>query len=170
VLSDVEFILQNDKIFIFGSDPEGMYLECFHTETGSNIFRFCTCYWFDRVSWFNFTEIEELIKKLKDKSPVVRYYVAKALGRRGEKASSSIPALIQALKDEDSNVRCIAAETIGEIGTTAVSAVPALIEALEDKDWSVRKAAAKTLKKLTGKNFNPKPELDKSEESEFGEQ
>jgi HEAT repeat protein len=82
--------------------------------------------------------VEPLIMALKDKSPIVRRNVLKALGGIGN--PNAVKPLIDALKDEDFIVRGNAATALGQIKDA--NAVQALIDALGDKSPIVRRNAA----------------------------
>lgn len=46
----VELVRLDDKVFVFGVESHGAYMEAFDTDTGLCLYRFCSCY------WFNFSE------------------------------------------------------------------------------------------------------------------
>jgi hypothetical protein len=46
----VELREKGGRIYVFGAESHGMYLEVFELATGKCLYRFCTCY------WFNFSE------------------------------------------------------------------------------------------------------------------
>jgi hypothetical protein len=43
---DVALQQQGDVLLLFGAESHGMYVEAFRANTGENVFRFCTGYWF----------------------------------------------------------------------------------------------------------------------------
>ncbi len=89
-------------------------------------------------------QVTELLTKLKDTDPAVRFSAARALGEIKDK--SAVPALMEALKDERSFVRSYAAKALGAIKDN--SAIPALIDALKDDDPSVRQSATEALDEI----------------------
>jgi HEAT repeat protein len=100
--------------------------------------------------------LEELLGKLKDNDPGIRYWAARELGHRGAQAKDTVPALTEALKDKDSNVRLGGAYALGEIGADAKAAIPALQRALKDPAEAVRKGAAYALQRIQEPNANVK--------------
>jgi hypothetical protein len=46
----VEMLVSDDRLFVFGAESHGIYAECFRLDDGKPLLRFCTCY------WFNFSE------------------------------------------------------------------------------------------------------------------
>jgi hypothetical protein len=46
----VELRERGGVVHVFGAESHGMYLEAFEAAAGKNLYRFCTCY------WFNFSE------------------------------------------------------------------------------------------------------------------
>jgi HEAT repeat protein len=99
---------------------------------------------------------EELLGKLKDNDPGVRYWAARELGHRGAQAKEAVPALTEALKDQDKNVRMGGAYALGEVGPDAKAAIPALQRALKDPAEAVRKGAAYALQRIQEPNANAK--------------
>lgn len=93
--------------------------------------------------------VEPLIKLLSDKSPILRWSAAIALGKMGDKRA--VEPLIRALSDKkklymsgDVGYVCVeAAKSLGKIGDNA--AVDALINVLSDKRKELRIQAAKAL-------------------------
>jgi HEAT repeat protein len=96
--------------------------------------------------------LEELLGKLKDNDPGIRYWAARELGHRGAQAKDAIPALTEALKDRDSNVRVGGAYALGEIGPDAKAAIPALQRARQDPAEAVREGAAYALQRIQDVN------------------
>ncbi|MBW2040104.1 MAG: HEAT repeat domain-containing protein [Deltaproteobacteria bacterium] len=88
--------------------------------------------------------IEELIRDLQDKNPLVRWTSAEELGRL--KDVRAVEPLIAALRDKDEGVRREAAKALGQIGDPR--AVEPLGEMLEDKDEFVRMNALWALEKI----------------------
>jgi len=43
----VELVTTENTLMVFGKESHGMYLEAFDKKTGKNLYRFCTCYWFN---------------------------------------------------------------------------------------------------------------------------
>jgi HEAT repeat protein len=95
---------------------------------------------------------EELLGKLKDNDPGIRYWAARELGHRGAQAKDAVPALTEALKDPDSNVRLGGAYALGGIGPDARAAIPALQRALKDPAEGVRQGAAYALQRIQDPN------------------
>jgi hypothetical protein len=46
----IELIVSEDRLFVFGAESHGVYAEAFNLRDGTPLVRFCTCY------WFNFSE------------------------------------------------------------------------------------------------------------------
>jgi hypothetical protein len=46
----IEILVSDDRLFVFGAESHGMYAEGFRLDDGKPLLRFCTCY------WFNFSE------------------------------------------------------------------------------------------------------------------
>lgn len=46
----VELVISDERVFVFGAESHGAYLEAFDLSDGRPLVRFCTCY------WFNFSE------------------------------------------------------------------------------------------------------------------
>jgi len=101
--------------------------------------------------------LPNLLEKLKDPDPKIRYWAAKHLGHQGSKAADVVPTLTEALKDQDKLVRMGAAYALAEIGPDAKPAVPALQNALKDNDAKVRKGADYALKQIR----KPRPKSPK---------
>jgi HEAT repeat protein len=102
-------------------------------------------------------DVDDLVKKLKDKDPDVRRAAAVELGKAGQGAAAAAPALVAALKDADAFVRRYAAEALGVIGADPKIAVPALARLLRDanekKDTQL--AAVGSLAKLGAAGVAP---------------
>jgi HEAT repeat protein len=92
--------------------------------------------------------VRELIGKLKDKDPGIRYWAARQLGHHGAEAAEVVPALTEGLNDPDKVVRMGSAYALGDVGPGAKDAVPALQAALKDPEKDVRDGAAYALKKI----------------------
>lgn len=86
--------------------------------------------------------VPALIAALKDADPVVRQFVAYALGEIGPGAAEAASALALALDDGESPVRSAAAEALGAIGPAAKEHAPALTQRLSDSGDYVRIKAA----------------------------
>lgn len=91
--------------------------------------------------------LQTLIETLKHKDPSIRYDIADALGRIGDK--TAVDALIPLLEDEDYDIRWRAADALGKIGDK--TAVDALLLALKDKSSAVRSSAADALGQIGDK-------------------
>jgi HEAT repeat protein len=104
--------------------------------------------------------LEELLGKLKDNDPGIRYWAARELGRRGAQAKDAVPALTEALKDQDKNVRMGGAYALGDVGPDAKAAIPALQRALKDPAGEVRQGAAYALQRIQGPTGNAKDGKD----------
>ena len=100
--------------------------------------------------------LEELLGKLKDNDPGIRYWAARELGHRGAQAKDAVPALTEILKDKDGNVRMGGAYALGEIGEDAKAAIPALQRVLKDPVEGVRQGAAYALQRIQDPNANAK--------------
>ena len=95
------------------------------------------------------TDVDDLIKQLKDGDSGARRAAARDLGKGGVESKSAVPALIRALRtDKDLFVRRFSAQALGDIGPDAKSAIPALTAALNDSKQEVQIAAAGALGKL----------------------
>jgi hypothetical protein len=46
----IEILVADDHLFVFGAESHGIYAECFRLDDGKPLLRFCSCY------WFNFSE------------------------------------------------------------------------------------------------------------------
>jgi hypothetical protein len=42
----IEMVVTDQLLFVFGAESHGAYAEAFRLEDGEPLFRFCTCYWF----------------------------------------------------------------------------------------------------------------------------
>src|SRR4051812_20969880 len=95
-------------------------------------------------------DVDDLIKKLKDKDSDVRRQAAKDLSDVGADAKPALSLLIRSLKDSDVYVRRFSAQAIGNIGADARSALPqmraVLLDTRESKD--VQEAVAAALGKM----------------------
>ena len=89
-------------------------------------------------------QIENNIKKLKDKEWNVRYFAVETLGKIGD--ARAVEPLIFALKDEQYRVRRVAAKALGNIGDTR--AVEPLILAFKDEDFLVNESAIRAIGKI----------------------
>jgi hypothetical protein len=47
----IEMVVSEQRLFVFGAESHGAYAEAFRLSDGVPLFRFCTCY------WFNFSEL-----------------------------------------------------------------------------------------------------------------
>ena len=106
---------------------------------------------------------EEILKRLKDSDPSMRWNAVIDLGQTGD--PRAIPHLIPLLKDQDVFVRNNAALTLGELD--AKSAIGDLIETLGDTEQVVRDSAFTVLKRLTKQTIKFDP-FGKKEEREKG--
>lgn len=106
---------------------------------------------------------EEILKRLKDPDPGVRWNAVIDLGQTGD--PRAIPHLVPLLKDEDVFVRNNAALTLGDLD--AKGAIGELIEALGDSEQVVRDSAYTVLKRLTKQTIKFDP-FGKKEEREKG--
>jgi hypothetical protein len=50
----IELVVSDGRLFVFGAESHGAYAEAFNLKDGTPLLRFCTCY------WFNFSEEWEL--------------------------------------------------------------------------------------------------------------
>lgn len=107
---------------------------------------------------------DEIIKKLKDPDPGVRWNAVIDLGQTGD--PRAIPHLVPLLKDEDVFVRNNTALTLGELD--AKSAVGDLIEALGDSEQVVRDSAYTVLKRITKQTIKFDPFSSRKEDREKG--
>lgn len=60
--------------------------------------------------------VPALTEELKNKDSMIRYWVARGLGKIGREAQSAIPALTEALKDASESVRISAAYALWKLG------------------------------------------------------
>lgn len=95
--------------------------------------------------------VPPLIKALKDRDLVVRWYAADSLGRLRAAAASATPALIAGLSDptNDKDVRRNIAKALGRIGKPAAAAADALRAALSNDDRLYRIEAAVALYRIS---------------------
>lgn len=77
------------------------------------------------------TNVDALVRSLKQANPGVRGMAAMELAELGPGAKSAVPALAEAVLDRDLNVRYWAATALKAIGPDAKAAVPALVKALD---------------------------------------
>jgi len=77
-------------------------------------------------------DVEDLVKKLKDRDPEVRRAAAVELFNAGQAAKSAAPALIAALKDNDAFVRRYSIQALGVVGAEPATVIPALVAAMTD--------------------------------------
>lgn len=109
---------------------------------------------------------------MKNKDPVFRARVARALGTHGARARAFVPLLIEALRDKEMAeakdrgdawpvyiAEFSAAVALAEVGKDSV---PGLAKALGDRDPLVRRQAALALSLLGGKNKEAAPALQES--------
>lgn len=89
----------------------------------------------------------ELIARLGDPDPAIRWNAARALGKI-HAGPAGIEALVRACTDKVPEVREHAAEALGDIGPPAASAVPALTGLLSDENFKVRRDSARSLGKI----------------------
>lgn len=87
--------------------------------------------------------VQQIIKALSDKSPLVRSSAAEQLGMIGKK--EAIKPLLRRLADSNSYVRSIAARSLGDLLVDQKSSPPALIKRLKDADELVRIDTAESL-------------------------
>jgi len=90
--------------------------------------------------------IQELIRDLQDKQPLVRWTAAEHLGRSHD--ARAVGPLIEALQDEDGGVRREVTKALGEIGDSR--AVKPLAKMLDDREEFVRVHALGALEKIGG--------------------
>ena len=90
--------------------------------------------------------VEEMIKKLKDENPLVRWHPVEQLGRA--KDARAVEPLIEALRDRDEGVRREAIKSLGKIGSAR--AVDPLGRMLKDSDEFVRLNALWALENIGG--------------------
>lgn len=90
-----------------------------------------------------------LIAQLAAVRAVERALAADELGKRGEVASSAVPALRRALVDEDRRVRASAVLALGGIGRLPPDAQADMRRALLDPDEEVRFSARAALRRLS---------------------
>jgi Family of unknown function (DUF6288)/Carbohydrate esterase, sialic acid-specific acetylesterase/HEAT repeats len=91
---------------------------------------------------------EELLEGLKSWSPVMRYYSAEAIGKRG---GNFTPILLKMLAEKNRYTRYGAVEALGRLGKNATSALPQLRAILQDPDTWLQALAAETLARLGDK-------------------
>ena len=89
--------------------------------------------------------VEDYEKELHSHDWKTRRKALKALGKRGEEASSAIPAIEPRLKDTHWKVRGWAALALGYIGPAASGSVPLVIPLLKDSKKTVRNYACLAL-------------------------
>lgn len=94
-----------------------------------------------------FQVIKQLSMALADRSWHVRRQAAKAIGKRGWRASSAVGPLLMALKQEKEwLVRKELVHALGNIGPFAKAALPSLLRALDDQEWVVRRGSIRALR------------------------
>jgi HEAT repeat protein len=95
----------------------------------------------------------DLIAKLKDNNPKMRYWAARELGKQpGPDVPSAVASLTEALADPDEVVRMGAAYALGDIGPPAKSALPALQKAARDPSNQVRDGVTYAVKRIRAKS------------------
>jgi HEAT repeat protein len=97
------------------------------------------------------TDIDDLVKQLKDSDAVVRLKAAKALGKLGVKAKSAVPALTTLLKDKDADVRSVAKNAIDAIkggSGTGDAKIDDVVKELKSKNAVTRMKAVTKLGEL----------------------
>jgi len=94
------------------------------------------------------TDVDDLIKQLKDTDTETRRAAARSLADAGAEAKPAERALLGALRDRDMFVRRFAAKALGAIGADPKDTVPALRAALNDTRKEVQEAAATALGKM----------------------
>ena len=94
--------------------------------------------------------LSEIIKMLRDESPMVRALAARNLGRFGEPTGIAIKELAELVGDRDENVRWDATRAFGRLGKNAKEAVLRLIELLrsQESEFYVRQNAAYALGRI----------------------
>lgn len=86
------------------------------------------------------------IASLSDDSPDARRCAAKALGKMGSAAVSSIPALSKAMSDKDQGVRLTVIDALSRVGQEVSDKLrPAMLAATKDSSPQVREAGFKAL-------------------------
>lgn len=90
------------------------------------------------------TKVNDLIAKLEDSDPAVRYDAVSKLGEVGD--VSAVEAIVVALEDMDWQVRRCATTALAKIG--GEQAIEPLINALKDENTQVRGRAATELEKI----------------------
>lgn len=77
--------------------------------------------------------IPVFIKRIHDKSDIIRYGAIKALEQFPNEFETTVPELLIALDDKEPYVRSAAAGALGKFGTRARPAIPALMKHLSDE-------------------------------------
>ena len=93
--------------------------------------------------------IQELINKLTDYRPELRWGPIEALSKIGKPA---VPYLVDALKDENVFVGKGVADALGKIGD--IRTIPALVSELNAKNWHMQCSAAEALGRIGFENIS----------------
>ena len=91
--------------------------------------------------------VDELLRRLKDDDPAVRFWAVIGLTNAGARDEGAAGALEKALADPSVEVRIVAAEALCRIDRES-AALPVLTDALTDESWWVRLEAANVLDRV----------------------